>query len=247
MPTPFRSAGRLSAGAFFLLSLAWHGCGRPAAIPSPLRLEAKQFHRNEQGVTLHLEWLDISAPSSLSTANEWIKACVTGGRTPDEMFANLVRDRGNGPEWEIDHRVTVLYQSPRELSLNCVQSRSVGGADPAVARVELATFEFARGTRLTLQSVVYAGKEELLIAAGERAFRKSRKIPESKTLAEAGFRFTEGRFHLTQNFCLTGRGMVFQFNPGEIAPEPAGVIELVIPPAEIRPVLRPEAAVLVGR
>jgi hypothetical protein len=210
-------------------------------------LTAKQYHRSEQGLTLHLDWLDITAPSTLQEATTWMTRCVAGGRAPDELFANLVRDRGTGPEWEVDHRVTVTYQSPREVSFTCTQSRAIGGADPTVARVETATFEFARGMRLTLSSAVQPGREEELIAAGERAFRKTRRIPGATTLAEAGYRFGSGRFHLTQNFALTARGMVFLFNPGEIAAESQGIIELVIPSTEIRPVLRPEAAVLVGR
>jgi Protein of unknown function (DUF3298) len=65
----------------------------------------------------------------------------------------------------------------------------------------------------------------------------SKAVP-SADLKEAGFWFKDGRFQSNENFGLTDKALLFEYNVYEIAPYVMGPTTVEIPLAEIRDLLR---------
>jgi hypothetical protein len=142
--------------------------------------ELRLIARSEGGRT----WVEVTAPPQALPINDWVKKCP-----------------GN---------VSVLYQSPRVVSLGCT------GEAP-----EYASFRLEDGRRLVLRDTIQRGVEGQLQEAVNRYLRKKNR----------------GAFIPGDSFSLTAQGMVF--------PTPEG--DVIVSSIEMRPLLSPEAALLVGR
>jgi hypothetical protein len=84
-----------------------------------------------------------------------------------------------------------------------------------------ASFRVLNGQHLRLSDVIQPGAEQDLTTAAERAERKMRRPAQ----------------RVAEDFALTAQGLIF-FD---------GVSDVIIPSTELRPLLQPEAALLVGR
>ncbi len=89
------------------------------------------------------------------------------------------------------------------------------------ASLALASFRVSDGQRLLLESTIQKDKVQAFRSAVDKALRKS-------GLENAGD---------PASFALTAAGLVF----------PAGTAQVVVPATEMRPLLNPDAALLVGR
>lgn len=106
--------------------------------------------------------------------------------------------------------VQVIYQSPRVVSLAC------HAPEPAYA-----SYRLDSGDRLTVENTIQRGQEQALQEAVNRYLWKT----------------PLKHFRPTNNFALTGQGMIF--------PTPQG--EVVVSSIELRPLLARETAFLIGR
>jgi len=228
---------------------------RPEPERTTLRLAAQTFANSEN--TVRLSWVEVTAPPPMLAANDWIRECAYGSRSESPAaaadfaraaLAQPVADKSKAATpvaRRIERTINVVYQSKKQVSFACTQTESAGGV--ATARTFYASFRMADGKRLELEDLLQPGGLPALLSAGESALRKARRIPVNRELAQVGLVFPNGRFALTTNFCLTARGMVFHYNPGELGNAQTEAVEVVISPLEIRPLLRPGAAYLVDR
>ncbi|MCX6591602.1 MAG: hypothetical protein NTZ56_08770 [Acidobacteria bacterium] len=106
--------------------------------------------------------------------------------------------------------VHVLYQSPRVVSLGC------RAPEPAYA-----SYRLDSGERLTLENTIQRGQEQPLQEAINRYL----------------WRTPLKQFRPTNNFALTGQGLIFATPQGEV----------VVSSIELRPLLGRETAFLIGR
>ncbi|HKY62130.1 MAG TPA: RsiV family protein, partial [bacterium] len=83
------------------------------------------------------------------------------------------------------------------------------------------------------------GYEEPIQALGEKAFRRARDLPAETDLNDAGFTFENG-FRLNENFAAGPEGLIFYFNPYEVASYADGPTELLIPYSELKSWLLPK-------
>lgn len=244
----------LRSASMIAVVLAWAPSAclrRPEPERTPLRLEAKSFTNSES--TVRLSWVEVTAPPPMLVANDWIRKCAHGSQSASPTaaadfaraaIAQPATDKGR-PANSIERNINVVYQSKKEVSFACTQNESVGGI--TTVRTFYASFRIADGKQLQLEDLLQPGGLPTLRSAGESALRKARRIPVNRELAQEGLAFPNGRFALTTNFCLTARGMVFHYNPGELGNAQTEAVEVVISPLEIRPLLRPDAAYLVDR
>lgn len=72
----------------------------------------------------------------------------------------------------------------------------------------------------------------------EPYFRKSMELSTDEDLIEAGYWFPDGRFSVNDNFYFLNDSIYFYYNAYEIAPYAAGPIEISVPVADIRSLLR---------
>ncbi len=130
------------------------------------------------------EKIQITAPPQALKINEWIDSCGAN--------------------------ITVIYQSPRILSIACRD------------RVQVyASFRLDTGNHLSLRDVIHQDRFDQLLEAITR---------------EQGKRGKKG-FTPTNNFAMAAHGLLF--------PTPEG--EVIVSSIDLRPLLKPDVALLVGR
>ncbi|HSL82904.1 MAG TPA: DUF3298 and DUF4163 domain-containing protein [Thermoanaerobaculia bacterium] len=167
-----------------------------------------------------------------------------------EFLAGWTQAREELPEdaprayhrWADERRMEVLHADHRLLSVELLLYAFTGGAHPNTFAA-LESFDLATGEPVALEDLVAEGAGARLEALGERHFRREREIPETESLEEAGFWFEDDRFHLPDNFAVTGDGLVFVFNPYEVAPYVFGPTRITLPWNELQGLLLPNAPV----
>lgn len=143
--------------------------------------------------------------------------------TPDYPFA-----------WEIDIEGSVMYHSPKVLSVGLNAYSYTGGAHPNIF-LDLLNFDLSSGEKLTL-SDLFNDKIKLRMVV-ENKFREVREIEPSVSIEEAGFFWGES-FTLPENFALQEEGVYFHYNPYEAAAYALGSTEFTIPYEDLEGILR---------
>jgi hypothetical protein len=79
-----------------------------------------------------------------------------------------------------------------------------------------------------------------LTALAERQFRKVRRIPDDKSVREAGFDFPDNVFQLNTNYGLDSTGLFFHYNSYDISGWAAGPTKVTMPWAEVLHLIPPD-------
>jgi hypothetical protein len=185
-----------------------------------------------------------------SVARTWLLV-GSGAATPDTpdqvaegFLAEYRRARREFPDaastanWYLDRRISVLYAGPRVVSFKREHESFAGGAH-GMETAEYATHDLRDGRRLTLDALVAAENLPRLDVVAEEFFRRARGLPDDVGLDEAGFWFDDG-FAVNDNFAITVEGLIFHYNPYEVAPYAMGSTEILLPWETVAPLLRPD-------
>lgn len=143
--------------------------------------------------------------------------------------------------WHLERKAFVLRNTESVLSLSLCE-RSFTGGDHGSETFHFESFDGRTGARLSLDDVLVPGKRPELEALAEARFRERHELAPDADLAEAGFTFEEGRFALTENFAVTDDGLVFHYNPDEIAPYAFGPTDIELSWSELDAVVAPRFA-----
>jgi Protein of unknown function (DUF3298)/Deacetylase PdaC len=154
-----------------------------------------------------------------------------------EQFQREVPDAPGG--WALERTVKVVHHTPRVVSLEASEYVFLGGAHPNSA-VTYASFDPATGRRLALEDLILPGMEERLREVAEKRFREAREIPPERNLAEEGFEFEGGAFALNDNFAVLESGLVFYYNPYEIAAYVMGPTEVKLSREDLAELVLPD-------
>ncbi|RWY50371.1 DUF3298 and DUF4163 domain-containing protein [Mucilaginibacter gilvus] len=93
-----------------------------------------------------------------------------------------------------------------------------------------------------LKDILLPGAYPKLTKIAEEIFRKNEKLKDTSSLARDYF-FRDNKFWLNENYLFTPVGIRFVYNEYEIKPYAAGQTELLIPWAQIKTLIRPNAVV----
>ena len=140
--------------------------------------------------------------------------------------------------WWESRAIKVLANTPQVFSASLGFEGYSGGAHPNT-QVDYRSYNPSNGRRYALYDWLKKGYEAPLQELGEKAFRKARNLPAGANLNDAGFTFDQG-FQLNDNYAATTQGLVFYFNPYEIASYADGPTELTIPYSELKAWLLPK-------
>jgi len=140
--------------------------------------------------------------------------------------------------YEQNSSVEVLYNRGNLLTLGFWDYWFTGGAHGNYATF-LQAFDLQTKKEITLQDVFVPGYEKTIKPALEQAVRNRFGISKSEPIGSVLF---DNDIATTENFGLTGKGVVFNYPPYEIAAYAAGEIRLFIPYSEILSLLQPEFA-----
>lgn len=154
------------------------------------------------------------------------------------FLADYQRDGKGTPPWSESRQVQAVANTPQVFSLLLGMDGYSGGAH-GNSRVEYRSYDPKTGRRYGLGDWLKKGYEKPLQELGEKAFRKARGLSSGDNLNDFGFTFEDG-FKLNDNYAATPQGLVFYYNPYEIASYADGPTELAIPYSELKDWLLPK-------
>jgi|SRR6218665_144511 len=160
-----------------------------------------------------------------------------------KFFADYVSENKNEPDSElvrfpsgytldVSNSISVLYHSPTILTLTHFLMSYTGGAHGNYSTTYIC-INPATGKPYTLSMILSAAGQEKLNTLLERKFRKDFKLSDKDPLTEGGL--FDDKIEANTNFCLTGAGILFTYNPYEIGPYAMGQIDVFIPYSEFGP------------
>lgn len=137
--------------------------------------------------------------------------------------------------WELKTQADTVYASSRALTVRLETYAYTGGAHP---NSNLAFYIFDRETGRTLSLSDLVSDTTALLGTVEQAFRKQQALPPQTNLEEQGYFLRDGRFFLPANIGMSRTGLVFYYNPYEIAAYAMGPIEITVPYEQLSGILR---------
>ena len=181
--------------------------------------------------------------SSLIWINEKISSIAVNGMEPsihrknaaqsaadifDDYFLLLDDYPDYEFSWFLIRDIEKIYEDSSIATLLFRESRYLGGAHPIDIR-HFINLDKINHKELMLFDIISPDKEPNLTKYAEQIFRAVREIKFTGSLNAAGFWFNNDKFMLSENFSLADEGLVFYYNPYDIAPFSMGSTQLLLP------------------
>lgn len=178
-------------------------------------------------------WLDSTTVAAHPDARTNL-AKVTALFAAD--YQTMTQEMGGlGGCWDLETQTDTTYTNPKVLTVRIETSAYTGGAHPSSNRA-LCMFDRGTGRALALTDLV--SDTTALLNVVERTFRRQQALPPQTNLEEQGYFLRDGRFFLPPNVGMSRTGMVFYYNPYEIASYAYGPIEVTVPYDQLGGILR---------
>ncbi len=143
-----------------------------------------------------------------------------------KQFENEYPD--NHQRWAMERKIKVENLSDSIFSLSKEEYYYMGGAHPN-STTNFINFDLQSGNAIELTDIIEPGYQEQLNKIAEDIFRKKQGLEPGETLSDAGYWFEDDKFKLNDNFLIEEIGLLFVFNPYEVAAYAVGEIEVFIP------------------
>jgi len=149
----------------------------------------------------------------------------------------------NGQEyigaWYYNRQFTVIENTRKIFTIAHSEQSYAGGAHPN-SFTNWYNFNPSTGRQITLDHIFKPGYNKKLNQLAEKKFRKRKNVPAGTSLEDAGYLFKDNIFYLPNNFRLNDKGILFRYNPYEVASYAEGAIEIQLTWAEISDVISDE-------
>lgn len=146
------------------------------------------------------------------------------------------------PYWANSFFTSVVFNSNNIVVLENVDYRFEGGAHPNTY-FTFYNYELKSGKIITLSEIFKDGYKNELDKIGEQKFREKYNIKPDQDLEKAGYFLTDHKFQLNDNFAIYKGGLLFKFNPYEIAAYVFGAPEVYIPYSDIKKLLQEKSVI----
>ena len=179
------------------------------------------------------DWLDSATVASHPDARENLNKAAS---LFAENYEEVRKDMGSlGGCWELETTADTLHASPKALTVKLETYTYMGGAHPN-SSLTLYTFDRETGRMLTLDDMI--SDTTALLGVLEKEFRHHQNLLPLTNLEEQGYFLRDGRFFLPANVGVSREGLVFYYNPYEIAAYAVGPIQVTVPYAKLNGILR---------
>jgi len=189
-----------------------------------------------------------TVPAINSTVEELLYSLMFEGYDPaipvkDQLiteFEFLVTDRAainSSAPWEIEGDVTFVYNKNGVISARFSVYQYMGGAHGMASDLYISGSCESALEEIPLASLFSENSKKELTAIAESIFREEQDIADTVVLVDVGYTFKDDVFSLTDNFAVTAEGLLFHYNPYDIASYATGEITLLIPYEEFKPLL----------
>jgi Protein of unknown function (DUF3298) len=142
------------------------------------------------------------------------------------MFRQAVANNKDLKEWDVSIKDNIMYNTPKIVSLR-IDATTSFVATTINRAAAISSFDPQTGDILSLDKLVT--DQPAMLALCEKNLRSVKT-----DIFKEGFKFTkESPFRLPKNFAITPSGVLFHYNPHEIAPKVLGDAEFTIPFTEL--------------
>ena len=179
------------------------------------------------------DWLDSATVAAHPDARADLPKAVALFATD---YETMTSDMGGlGGCWELKTQADTTYASDDVLTVSLETYAYTGGAHP---NSNLAFYMFDRETGRTLSLTDLVSDTTALLNVVEQTFRQQQELLPQTNLEERGYFLRNGRFFLPANIGMSRRGLIFYYNPYEIAAYAFGPIEVTVPYDQLGGILR---------
>lgn len=231
---------------------------QPPAEPVALAFDTHRLERQIDGCRIRLHWVEIAqAPEGVAreAIDRWVRRVLLApviGEAPqdspealaDDFLAEFETTRRDLPDapagWYVERSIAAIHHDDSVVGFRVTDSSYTGGAHPNTFETYTSLY-LTTGRPVALDDLLVAGDRARLLEIAETRFRQVRGLSTTEDLGAAGFWFGdegpadpgEVTFELTDNFALTGDGLVFHYNPYDIAAYALGPTTVRIARAEL--------------
>ncbi len=146
---------------------------------------------------------------------------------------NLIKKFSNyNIPWELIRNVKVIFNKNNILTLRIFKFSFLGGAHPDTYNI-FYNLNISTGKKILLTELINLNSMKSLTKIAEKIFRKLKHIVPNAKLNNFHFWFKNDEFTLPNNFAITKTGLLFYYNPYEIAPYSEGPTNLLVPYSQI--------------
>ena len=200
----------------------------------------------------YLEFTGGGAEPVLKQLNQTLVDSLCQGYTSiEKMLEQFVEDYENakseettGMPWEGAWFQYVVSQYAHVVCVGDNQYSFTGGAHGNYATT-FRNYDRRSGQIIKAGDLLTGGLSPELTAMAEPLSRNTYQIPDSSTYDAAGYWLENEQFYLTENFAVTAEGLLFLYNPYEIAPYAMGPQELLLPYTLMAHLIKPEGPLTV--
>ncbi|MCF0051492.1 DUF3298 and DUF4163 domain-containing protein [Dyadobacter sp. LJ53] len=132
--------------------------------------------------------------------------------------------------WEVELKGDTVFSTPKVLFYQLDHYAFTGGAHPNTFRSYHA-FDAKTGAEIEMKDFV--SDSTALLNLVNKAFRKTEKLSAESDLEDAGYFLVNHKFVLPVAYVFTPEGILFYYNPYEIAAYARGAIHFIIPYAAL--------------
>lgn len=197
--------------------------------------EAQKINDSLQALTINslVTWLDSATIASSPNARTNLASAAA---LLASDYETVRKDMGNLEGcWELETKADTLHATPRTLTVKVETYAYTGGAHPN-ANLSFYTFDRGTGQQLTLTDMIT--DTTALLGVVERVFRQQQGLLPQTNLEEHGYFLRDGHFFLPANIGMGQKGMVFYYNPYELAAYAVGPIQVVVPYEQLSGIVR---------
>lgn len=157
----------------------------------------------------------------------------------EKNYNDFKKDFPDAPGcWEVELHGDTVMTTPKMLFYQLDHYSFTGGAHPN-SFTSYHAFDAKTGKEVEMKSFV--ADSVALLSLVEKKFRELEKLTPEVDLEDAGYFLANHKFFMPANYVFTPEGVLFYYNPYEIAAYARGAIDFTIPYDELKGIVRREA------
>jgi hypothetical protein len=174
-------------------------------------------------------YLDSTTLTSIPSASKSVEASF---EVFQRNYNEFKRDFPDAPGcWKVELKGDTVMTTSKVVQYRLDHYAFTGGAHPNSFR-SFHIFDRTTGEETDIKKFVKDSASLLKLV--EQNFRKTENLAPDVDLEKAGYFLLDNHFFIPSNYALTSKGVLFYYNPYEIAPYARGVIQFVVPYSELK-------------
>lgn len=206
--------------------------------PSDSSTVAKQIRDILTGKTIN-RLNSYTDSASIAAHPEAVKNPKAAFEVFQKNYNDFKKDFPDSPGcWEVELHGDTVMATPKVLFYQLDHYSFTGGAHPN-SFTSYHAFDGKTGEEREMKTFIADSLALLNIV--EKKFREIEKLAPGANLEEAGYFLANHRFFVAANYVFTTKGVLFYYNPYEIAAYARGPIEFTIPYSELEGIVKKDA------